>query len=471
MQINNLLKPSVQQYKDFFDTINSGALYLDNQCRILCNNPAAENILGLPASELLGLSLVDPSWRTITEDGLEIASKTHPVMRALQTGQRISNVVLGLWNRKLNEHVWLSIDTIAQFNPNENQAYAVCVCFDDISQRKKIENRLAAAEKRYRALLFGASDAICIVNLNGYLEETNRSAQRLLGIDRKQSCCLHFTEFHLAEDLPKATKYFADVCERGILEAFETRLVRKDNGALVDIEIHSSLIEADGRVVLQTILIDITDRKKQEQERLAKELSLRHALVREVHHRIKNNLQGIMGVLCQFAQNHPELAGPMNQAITQMKSVAIIHGLQGQACTGDVRLCELTEAIAAEIAHLWQKTVTIDIPEGWTPFSIAESEAVPLALILNELISNAVKYGLGNDPIDISIRQGATLNDVNVTIYNSGRLPDNFDTHRSGLNLATLLMPPTGASLSWQQQGHDVITRLHLSGPIITLDS
>jgi two-component sensor histidine kinase len=121
--------------------------------------------------------------------------------------------------------------------------------------------------------------------------------------------------------------------------------------------------------------------KQREAKRLADEAAHRDTLVREVHHRIKNNLQGITGLLRQFAQHHPETAEPINQAIGQVQGIAVIHGLQGGAVASSVRLCELTGVIATEIQNLWQTPVILDILAAWQPRVIAENEAVPIALV------------------------------------------------------------------------------------------
>ncbi|MGZ8190162.1 MAG: sensor histidine kinase [Methylococcaceae bacterium] len=221
---------------------------------------------------------------------------------------------------------------------------------------------------------------------------------------------------------------------------------------------------------------DISYRTQIEQDvRLASEIAHRELLVREVHHRINNNLQGIILVLHQFACNHRAIAEPINQAISQVQSIAVIHGLQGRASFAEVRLCELTDAIATGIQTLWQIPIEVDIPTSWIPGIIAEMEAVPLALVLNELISNAVKHGGHLGQIKIMLRHDPKPDTIRITINNIGQLSPDFDFDRqsrisAGLNLVASLLPRVGALLSWQQQGDRVLTVLELQPPIITLE-
>jgi PAS domain S-box-containing protein len=196
-------------------------------------------------------------------------------------------------------------------------------------------------------------------------------------------------------------------------------------------------------------------------------------LVREVHHRIKNNLQGIVGVLRQYAEKHPLTADPINQAISQVQSIAVIHGLQGRSTLSSVRLCELTNAIASGVESIWQQPVTVDIPDAWTPCLIKEPEAVPLALVLNELISNAVKHRTASEPIIVTLRHEPNPESISICIYNTGQLPSDFKrnlTESTGLQLVLSLLPRYGAQLSWHQQGDKVVTMLELDAPAITLE-
>ena len=198
----------------------------------------------------------------------------------------------------------------------------------------------------------------------------------------------------------------------------------------------------------------------------------RDALIREIHHRIKNNLQGITGLLRQLAESHPETSGSINQTIGQVQSIATIHGLQERVPVGGLRLRELTEAVAAGVGSLWQKPIPVETPSGWTPCTIEEAEAIPLALILNELLSNAVKHGGRDGQVKIMLGTGQRPDSIRVAICNAGQLPPDFDFEHNtgtGLQLVKSLMPRAGARLSWQCQDNTVLTTLELEPPVITL--
>ena len=220
---------------------------------------------------------------------------------------------------------------------------------------------------------------------------------------------------------------------------------------------------------------DITQSHLQEAQRLQNESDHRNALVREVHHRIKNNLQGITGLLRQFAKTHPETAEPISQAISQVLGISVIHGLKGLNNTSAVRLCELTQAIAAEAEILWQTKVVVDLPLNRCNRLVAEKEAVPVALILNELVLNAIKHGgKAHGEIRVTLSQRTPTDAVDIYISNAGLLSAAGLTpsaRQSGLKLITALMPPDGARISRQQDGDNVITVLELSPPVISFEN
>lgn len=252
---------------------------------------------------------------------------------------------------------------------------------------------------------------------------------------------------------------------------------RRKNGEEYPVQLSISAVKDEAGQVTNFVsnIIDASNAHQQEQLRLQQEAAHRNILIQEVHHRIKNNLQGITGILRQFAQTHPKMSDPITQAISQVQSISMIHGLQGRAVASSIRACELTVSIAAGIETLWQQTIHVDIPENWVPCIICENETVPLALILNELISNAVKHGGKNGEVKITLRHEPQPNSIRLTIKNNGLIPPGFGCKSTtgfgtGLQLASSLLSQVGARLSWKQHKHTVFTLLELDTPIIHLE-
>ena len=201
-------------------------------------------------------------------------------------------------------------------------------------------------------------------------------------------------------------------------------------------------------------------------------LAHRDALIREIHHRIKNNIQGVTGLLRQLAEKQPDTREAIDQTISQVQSIATIHGLQERSAVDDVELSELAGAVANGVGSLWGNAIRVDVPADWKPCVVEASEAVPLALILNELLSNALKHGGQTGQVGVVLKHAP--DSVQVVILNAGRLPDGFNSGRdtgTGLQLVKSLMPREGARMSWQDSDDTVTAALELASPVITFRS
>lgn len=216
------------------------------------------------------------------------------------------------------------------------------------------------------------------------------------------------------------------------------------------------------------ISTDISERQQQEQARLLEAQNHRTALVREVHHRIKNNLQGILALLRQHARAHPQLAGPLQQAIGQVQSISTLHGLQGRSAQAGVLLCDLVDAIAAEVAGLWSRVIKVYRPQPWQAYWLAESEAVPIALILHELMLNAVKHSHPPvAPVSVQLYPHAAEAGVDVSICNAGTWAPGARSQGSGLGLMAALMPRHGARLDPVHVPGQVCVQLSVWAPVV----
>jgi PAS domain S-box-containing protein len=223
------------------------------------------------------------------------------------------------------------------------------------------------------------------------------------------------------------------------------------------------------------IFSDHTESHQREQQRMVHEAAHREALVREVHHRIKNNLQGIGGLLQQFARLNPEIAEQMQLVAGHLNGISVIHGLQGRHEKSRVRLCELTREIAQATSTIWQTPIDIDIPAHWRWRVVAEKDAVSIALVLNELLVNAVKHGgKAQGHVSVTLRQGRGAEGVELTILNAGHLRNNQDrptAHHHGLQLIESLQPRVGFTMTLAQNGEQVQTLLQMTAPVLALDT
>lgn len=338
------------------------------------------------------------------------------------------------------------------------------------------ERKHADAKLRIAAIAFECQEGMIITDRNLVILRTNQSFTRIMGYTNEE--VLGKTTAIMRSDRHPPAFYEAawDTARR--LGSWHAEVWhRRKNGEVFPQWLTSTAVkDEDGDITHFVVThIDITGEKQQEAKRLAEEASHRDALVREVHHRIKNNLQGITGMMRQFAEEHPQTTEIINQAISQVRSIAMLHGLQGRTSMDSVRLCELTSAIAGDIQAVWQTPIVVDIPSIWTPGVISETEAVPIALVLNELIVNAVKHGgQAHGHVSVTLRKGPRPEVIQVCIRNSGRLRSNTDRppeEHAGLQLVGSLMPRHGASLTREQHNNEVVTRLELEPPVVNLEA
>jgi two-component sensor histidine kinase len=222
--------------------------------------------------------------------------------------------------------------------------------------------------------------------------------------------------------------------------------------------------------LLLMVASDVTEQRAAEQARLQAAISQRELLVREVHHRIKNNLQGVAGLLQQIAARRPEVAPVLKEAVGQVQAIAQVYGLQVGA-TGPLVLKRVFDAIVGSVQRMQGRVITTAAEGGalMDDWCLPEAEAIPIALSLNELLGNALRHSHG---AQVRCQLICDPAGVTVEIVNPGRLPEGFALQDvksgvSGLGLVRALLPRRSAILSLEQQGEDVVCRLELIPPSV----
>jgi PAS domain S-box-containing protein len=464
-----------QFLRTILDSVNAEIVVLDHHGVIrTVNEPwqrfAQNNSItpGIPTAHTgVGVNYLAACLAHIDDPHHATATAAHDGIQAVLAGE-IPSFSLEYPCHSPERQQWFYMRALPLGNDAED---GLTITHTDITAFRQAEESL-----RIAAVAFETQDAIAVLDNQRQILRVNQAftgisgytEQELLGKSISILCSMrHSASFY--ENIWRETNN--EGRERG------GRWVQHKNGSDLFAQCTTTTVrDQRGRITHYVITFsDQTLTHQQDQQRVRHEVEHRDALVREVHHRIKNNLQGIGGLLQQFASQKPEIAEQMRLVAGHLNGISVIHGLQGRHDKFRVRLCELTREIAQATSAIWQTDIVIDIPPQWCWRIVAESDAVSMALVLNELLVNAVKHGgKAKAHVSVTLRQGPGIEGVDLIILNAGHLRNNKDrptTHHHGLQLIESLRPRQGVTMTQTQVGDQVLTLLQVTAPVISLDT
>jgi PAS domain S-box-containing protein len=314
---------------------------------------------------------------------------------------------------------------------------------------KRVEQALRESEESYRSLVETSPDAI-FLHEEGKFVYLNPAAVRLYGAGSAEE--LHgksaFDIVHRDDrESIRSRTYF--IMTTGVSAPLkEMKIVRRD-GSSVDVEAKAGLSYYRGKKVVQVIQRDITERKRAE-EKIKAALKEKEVLLKEIHHRVKNNLQIISSLLYLQAKRteHPGAVAALRESRNRIKSMALIHERLYQSPNlASVDMGEYTRDLVSDLrrSHSTEESSVRlklnieDIPLGIT-------EAIPCGLIINELVSNALKHAF---PITLTISD------------NGIGFPEHVDFRKSpslGLTLINSLVEQLGGAIELNRRGGTTFT-------------
>jgi two-component sensor histidine kinase len=169
------------------------------------------------------------------------------------------------------------------------------------------------------------------------------------------------------------------------------------------------------------------------------------------------------------------VAQTIADVVSQVQSIAEVYGLRVGA-DGPLPLRQLVQAIAASVQRVFGRAVAIaEQAHPGSEWTLPEAKAIPLALTLNELLTNAIKHSAASAQggyESVTVRLNWSDDGARLAIANRARLPEGFCLEQggagvSGLALVRSLLPRRGATLSIEQQGEWVLASLDLVAPAI----
>ncbi|MHB0869112.1 MAG: sensor histidine kinase [Chloroflexota bacterium] len=197
------------------------------------------------------------------------------------------------------------------------------------------------------------------------------------------------------------------------------------------------LLGRTDRIGSAIILIeDITEEHRKEQA-----LRIKSALIREIHHRVKNNLQTIAALLRMQARRtgSPEVLDMLKQSINRILSIALVHEFlskeESPEDTSAISMRDVTQRILSEVTQgILDPAKSIRITLEGDDFLLPPQQATSCALVINELLQNAVEHGFevkNEGTIRVTLRNESNRLVIEVDDTGQG-LPPNFDIERDG---------------------------------------
>ncbi len=157
-QAEEALRESEERYRSVIAAMQDGIVLLDADGSITSCNAAAERILGLSAEQMMGRTPLDPRWGAIREDGSPFPDEERAPVVTLRTGQPSTNGVVGV-RKPDGALTWITVNAQPLFQADGRTLAGVVASFEDITERKRIEEelrqtaeRLAYCERQLRRL-------------------------------------------------------------------------------------------------------------------------------------------------------------------------------------------------------------------------------------------------------------------------------------------------------------------------------
>lgn len=304
------------RFRTLIDTLTRGIMVRNEHGVVLYVNPAASEILGYAAEELIGTSPDDPRWQFVDEDGSRLPPGRLPGQIALQSGDVIRARKIGVLNPLIGRHVWLQIDAIPQYGPESVSPDLVCVLLEEVavetSGMKALHASKVHLERAQRMSSVGSAE----IDLKSGAWRWSEESFRIFGRDKKNFAVSTETILPLIVETDRGSFLASlDSAGRGIAPTpAEFSIVRRD-GAKRTITSQSELVKDELGCIRSLLMLfrDVTEHRLAEQQEQETQKRLEHGqrmqalgvLAGGIAHDLNNTLVPVLGLSDLAVKNLP----------------------------------------------------------------------------------------------------------------------------------------------------------------------
>ena len=438
-------------------------------------NATAERWLEHPAADVVG-KLTPALWYDVGEvvaraEALsrELGHAVTPGFDSFTAKARLGGVDENEWTfiRKDGSRFPVSLSVTA-LTDERGEITGYLGVIADLTERKRIELERAQLAAEMKSLLESTGEGIYGIDLHGCCTFLNPAAAKLIGFTPEEAAGknMHALIHH---HRPDGAAYAVATCP--ILISFksgqscrvDSEVFWRRDGASFPVEYASFPIFESGVVKGAVVsFTDITERKRAEQE-IISSLREKEALLREIHHRVKNNMQVISSIL-QLQAGYIKDAAALEifrDCQGRIRTMSLIHEkLYQSKGLAEIDFKEYLESLVSLLLRSQTAKGTVVRTElQIEPITLDADTAIPLGLIVNELVSNCLKHafaGRGQGVVRVILRRQEG-GQFQLVVQDDGcGFPAGFDpgkTNSLGVRLVKILSGQIKGRMDFKSEG------------------
>jgi len=439
------LRESEKTFKRVSESAQDAIIMMNEQDKIMFWNNAAKAIFGWSSSEAMGASV---HMLLCPERFHDAFQRAFARFQKTGTGNAIGKIVEFMANKKDGGEIAVELSLTSIKLKGKWHAAAIV---RDITERKQAQQALQQSEAQKQALLDASIDRIRLVDADMRIIWANKTAARELNRAPEDLAGKVCYQVYRGRDTPCPGCPTVQALESGRMEhaIMHHECSRSKQGETWWDAYAVPIKDDTGRIVSCIQMSrDITDIKKNEQQ-LAQSLKEKELLLREIHHRVKNNMQVISSLIkLQAAGIEDEtLQAPFQDAEHRIRAMAMVHEKLYQS--QDLTRVSFKDYLTSLIRYLSQsyrpQAGHIRLATHIEELSLPITHAIPCGLIVNELVTNAFKHAFPDQrsgTITVALRFPEP-NAYELTVEDDGiGLPEAIDIHTTrslGLHLVSIL--------------------------------
>jgi PAS domain S-box-containing protein len=380
------LAESEERFRSLFENATIGIYRTTPGGRIVMANPTLARMLGYSSFEEL-------SVRNLKENGFEPSYPRLQFVRRIEEEGEIRGLE-SAWKRRDGSVIFVR-ESAKAVRDAEGRILYFEGTVEDITERKQAEQAVEESERRFRAIFETAHEIIFLKDKDLRYALANPAAEKLFGRSADAFAGCTDEDLFGREEAERCTAGDRRVLAGEVVEEESVRTV--GDRVIVFHTIKVPIRNESGEIVgVCGISRDTTERRRME-EALRASVREKEVLIKEVHHRVKNNMQIISSILSLQAGSvrDPDARECLAECQNRIRSMALVH--EKLYRSGNLSRIDFGEYLRSLTAALFHACRT-DADRVRLDFSAADvsldvNTAIPCGLVANELIINALKHG------------------------------------------------------------------------------